>query len=241
MNSVMRKNRQLQPYLPHTVKWSKTNFYNMLRKHKSIVIKPNNGKKGQNIYFIKSKRGKYLVYINKKRKVFKSRLTAYKFIRKATRKRRFIIQPEINLTRIGNKRVDFRVIVQRKTLKSPWVVTGIIARKAGKGYKVTNRHRNGTVLLIQRAMKRMNLDKNAIKVKVKKIKRISLLAAKTLGPYFARQRIFAVDIGMDKNGSVYIFELNRWPGLRGFYSLKDKSQIRRIRAYLASEMRKSSK
>ncbi|WP_374701244.1 YheC/YheD family protein [Thalassobacillus sp. C254] len=63
------------------------------------------------------------------------------------------------------------------------------------------------------------------------MKYVSLLAAKTLGRSFPNQRIFGVDIGMNENGSLYIFELNRWPLLGGFRSLKDKSQINRIMSY----------
>ncbi|WP_054634853.1 YheC/YheD family protein [Thalassobacillus sp. C254] len=239
MHAAMRKNNNLKPYLPRTVRWSKANFYKMLKRYKSIVVKPNNGKKGRSIYFIKVNSGNYVMYINRRRRVFKSKNSLYQYMRKKTRKRRFNIQPEIKLAKIKGRPVDFRVIVQRKSVSSPWTVTGMIARKAGKGYKVTNRHRNGRVLPLRRALKRINIKAKTPQAIENDFKQISLLAANTLGAYFPRQRIFAVDIGMDRKGSLYIFELNRWPGLVGFKRLKNKSQIRRIRYYLRRKRKAS--
>lgn len=231
MHLVMNKNLHLQKYLPETVIWNKENFVRMLSKHHSVVVKPNNGKQGQSIYFVEKERSKYIVKINKKKVVFSTTQEVYDHLNKGASKREFIIQQEINLAKIDGRRFDFRIIVQRKTRGHPWEVTGILVRKGGKGYKVTNRRRHGTALSLEDALKKINLPESNKETKVKEIKYVSLLAAKTLGRSFPNQRIFGVDIGMNENGSLYIFELNRWPLLGGFRSLKDKSQINRIMSY----------
>ncbi|RKL69123.1 hypothetical protein CR203_03550 [Salipaludibacillus neizhouensis] len=230
MYLVMKKNRQLQRYLPDTMMWSYENFLRMLSKYKSVVVKPNNGKQGQSIYFVDKTELNYAVYINKKRKVFENHLDVFKYIEKAAIKREFIIQQEVNLAKIGERRFDFRIIVQRETNELPWEVTGILARKGGKGYKVTNRRHHGIVLSLEDALKSMNVTDETKASKVKLVKKISLVAAETLGCSFPNQTIFGVDIGMNQNGSLYIFELNRWPLLGGFRSLEDKTQINRIMA-----------
>ncbi|RKL69127.1 hypothetical protein CR203_03570 [Salipaludibacillus neizhouensis] len=231
MYLALKKNKNLLRHLPDTKMWSKVNFYNMLEKYKSIVVKPNNGQQGQRIYFVKAIKSRYELYINKKRKVFKKKKDLYNYIRIATLKRRFIIQREVDLAKIEGKRFDFRIIVQRKTRMLPWVVNGVLVRKAGKGYKVTNRRRHGIVLSLEDALKSMNVTNERKEFKVKEIQKISHMAAETLGRSFPNQRIFGVDIGMKEDGSLYIFELNRWPLLHGFRLLKDKSYIRKIMTY----------
>ncbi len=173
-----------------------------------------------------NRNGKYYVHLNKKYKVFSNRNSTYRYIRKASKKKRFIIQQEISLAKIKKRRFDFRIIVQRKCRKDPWVVNGIIVRQAGRGFKVTNRKNNGRVLSVDRALSQINIKNKS--AKIMEVKRLSLEAAKTLGTSFPGQRIFGVDIGIDPKGNLYIFELNRWPLLGGFRSLKDKTQYKRI-------------
>ncbi|WP_158282176.1 YheC/YheD family protein [Salipaludibacillus keqinensis] len=227
MYLALKQNKSLEPALPHTMMWSENNFVTMLRNYHSVVVKPNNGKQGQKVYFVKKVGSKYVVYINKKRKTFKKRKSVSNYLKRVTSKRNFIIQQEVDLARIDGKRFDFRIIVQRKKRNLPWVVNGVIIRRAGKGYKVTNRHRHGVIIPVEEARKKIPFDE-------KEVKKIAHLAAETLGRSFPNQKIFGVDIGLQKDGSLYIFELNRWPMLGGFRSLKDKSQIKRIMAFKKS-------
>ncbi|KHF39854.1 YheC/YheD family protein [Halalkalibacter okhensis] len=224
MYLALKQNKYIKSALPYTMMWSEKNFVRMLRRYKSVVIKPNNGQQGQKIYFVKKVGAKYAVNINQKHKVFNNRKRAINYLNRVTSKRKFIIQQQVDLARIDGKRFDFRIIVQRKKRNHPWVVNGVIVRRAGKGYMVTNRRRHGVVMSVEEARKKLNFNE-------KEIRKVAYLAAKTLGRSFPNQKIFGVDIGMNKNGSLYIFELNRWPLLEGFRSLKNKSQIKRILSY----------
>ncbi|SDH53194.1 YheC/D like ATP-grasp [Alteribacillus bidgolensis] len=230
MYFALKKDEALQKHLPATLKWNRQNFINMLKKYNSVVVKPRSGRQGQRIYFVSKINSKYLVHINKTRKYFKRRTAAYNYIKKSAEKRKYIIQQEIDLATIDGKRFDFRIIVQRLTTKDDWVVNGIIARKAGAGYKVTNKRRRGIVLPLETAMEKLNAVEKKDFI-VEEIKKIALAAAETLGRSFPNQKIFGVDIGMKEDGSLYIFELNRWPLIQGFKSLKDKTQYNKIRKY----------
>ncbi|WP_342740114.1 YheC/YheD family protein [Salipaludibacillus aurantiacus] len=231
MHLAMNNNLVLQPHLPDTKKWTKKNFYKMLKDYQSIVVKPNNGKQGKNIYFIEKGQSIYTLSINKETKEFKRRYQVYSYLTEAIGDKEFIIQREINLAKIDNRRFDFRIIVQRLSLKSPWEVTGILARKGGSGYKVTNRRHHGTALALEEALNKLGIPEHLKKRLVNNIKELSLLAAETLGQSYPKQTIFGVDIGMDHKGNLYIFELNLWPLLGGFRSLEDRTQIKRIMAY----------
>jgi glutathione synthase/RimK-type ligase-like ATP-grasp enzyme len=80
---------------------------------------------------------------------------------------------------------------------------------------------------VEEVLKQINFNEE-------EIKNLGLMAAETLGRSFPNQMIFGVDIGMKKDGSLFIFELNRWPMLGGFRRLKDKTQIKRIRSFKQS-------
>ncbi|WP_280771729.1 YheC/YheD family protein [Salipaludibacillus daqingensis] len=228
MYLALKRNTLLRPYLPDTVMWSKENFTKMLTKYHSIVVKPNNGKQGNSIYFVEIMEPDYCVYINKKQKTFQTQEQLYHYLKKVVGDRKFIIQREVALARIDGRPFDFRIIVQRKSKKKPWQITGILARKGGDGYKVTNRRREGTALTLDEVLKKVDMQQEMKGAVEEDIKQISLAAAETLGKCFPEQKIFGVDIGMDQQGAFYIFELNRWPLLGGFRSLKDPTQINRI-------------
>ncbi|SDH01226.1 YheC/D like ATP-grasp [Alteribacillus persepolensis] len=232
MHQALKRDRVLRPYLPATVMFRKQSMYQMIKKYKAVVVKPTNGRQGHNVYFIeKLKKKKYRVQLNKKRRYFKSIKSVYNYVRRATKKRKYIIQQQIDLATIDGKRFDFRIIVQRFSRKHPWVVNGIIARKAGNGYKVTNKRRHGIVLPLETALTKVEGKKGITNGVVNELKKISIRASKTLGKSFSKQRIFGVDIGMTKQGSLYIFELNRWPLIQGFKGLDDQTQYKKIIAY----------
>ncbi|UTR10151.1 YheC/YheD family protein [Evansella sp. LMS18] len=228
MYLAMKSNSQLASYLPETKPWSQDAFLSMLDKYKSIVVKPNNGSLGREIYFVDKKKTKYQIRVNKKRLFYKNIDDVCAYMEDAIKDNKFIIQKEVKLAKIDSRRFDFRIIVQRKTRKKPWQVTGIIARRGGKGYKVTNRSRRGEALHLDEVMKKLNITGQAKTALVEEIKKVSLEASQTLGKAFPKQRIFGVDIGMDQQGNLHIFELNRWPLLGGFRSLEDQSQYELI-------------
>ncbi|WP_088034926.1 YheC/YheD family protein [Evansella clarkii] len=228
MYRVMKSNIKLAPYLPETKTWSQETFLNMLNKYKSIVVKPNSGSLGRDVYFIYKKKTNYVIRVNKKRLVYPNVDAVCSYMKNIVGDKKFIIQKEIKLATIDNRRFDFRIIVQRRTRKKPWQVTGIIARRGGKGYKVTNRSRRGVALHLDVAMEKLNISGQAKTALVEEIKKVAIDASETLGKSFPKQRIFGVDIGMDQEGNLHIFELNRWPLLGGFKSLKDQSQYELI-------------
>ncbi|MFB5664007.1 YheC/YheD family protein [Alteribacillus sp. HJP-4] len=231
MHLAFQENKELQLHLPHTLMWNKANLYLMLNKHKAVVVKPTNGKQGQNIFFVKKMNANYLIQFNKNKIKMKNREEVFHYINKIAGKRKFMIQQEIDLAKIDGRRFDFRIIIQRRTINEDWVVNGMIVRKAGYKYKVTNLRRHGEVLSLEEALEEINLKDEEKIYKVEEIKKLAYMAAVMLGRKYPKQRIFGADIGMTKNGYLYIFELNRWPLLKGFKALEDQTQYKRIMKY----------
>ncbi|WP_146035931.1 YheC/YheD family protein [Salipaludibacillus keqinensis] len=231
MYLALKKNKNLLPYLPVTKMWHKYHLRRMLLKYKSVVIKPNNGKQGDSIYFVKDAASGYEITIDNNNYSFRTIQGVQNFLECQFGEREFIIQQEIELSEIDDRRFDFRVIVQRKSVNKPWTITGILARKGEIGYKITNRRRHGTAIPFEEALKHSDIAHGIKENMEKEIKDLALEASKTLGRSFPDQKIFGVDIGVQKQGKMFIFELNRWPLLGGFKSLEDKSQYNKIMAY----------
>lgn len=231
MYLALKKNKKLQPHLPVTKMWHKNQLRRMLLKYHSVVIKPNNGKQGDSIYFVKDSESGYNITIDNKNYSFRTIQGVEIFLDDKLGKREFIIQQEIELSEIDERRFDFRIIVQRKSVNKPWTITGILARKGEKGYKITNRTRHGTVIPFEEALKHSNIANNTKNTLKENLRYLSLEASNTLGKSFPDQIIFGVDIGVGKQGQLFIFELNRWPLLGGFKSLEDKSQYNKIMNY----------
>lgn len=228
MYLAMKKNKKLSKYLVDTKLWSIKNLYTMLSSYKSIVVKPNKGLKATNIYFISEKKEGYEVQIYERKYYFFKREEVYKFMQKKIGKVTYIIQKYIEMAKIDGRPFDIRVIIQRKSLSSPWTATAYKIRVAKVRRKITNASKGGTILTFKVAMNRCNIPNHIKKNLLVHIKEVSILASKTLGPYYSNKRLFGIDIGIKEDGSLHIFEINRRPLLKGFSKLQQK----RIRRYL---------
>jgi D-alanine-D-alanine ligase-like ATP-grasp enzyme len=65
------------------------------------------------------------------------------------------------------------------------------------------------------------------------ISRVALLTAQKLSgsKYYKNQLIYGFDMGLDRNGRVWVIEANLKPMLSHFRKLADKSMYRRILEY----------
>ncbi|WP_332630295.1 YheC/YheD family protein [Halalkalibacter flavus] len=227
MYLAMKKNKKLSKYLVDTKRWSKENFDLMLSKYKSIVVKPNKGLKARDIYFIAEKEKGYEIQIYDRKYFFIKREEVYSFMKSKIRQATYIIQKRISMAKIDGRPFDIRVIIQRKSLSSPWTATAYKIRVAKEGRMVTNASKGGTILTYKVAMNMCNIPNHIKKNLLAHIKEVSILASKTLGPYYHNQRLFGIDIGIKEDGSLHIFEINRRPLLKGFSKLQQK-RIRRF-------------
>ncbi len=189
----------------------------MLSKNKSIVVKPNKGLKAKNIYFIfKRKSGSYVVQLNENKIYFSSRQRVYAYMKKRINNTSYIIQKRIEMAKIDGRPFDIRVILQRKSATLPWDATAHKVRVARKGRMVTNASKGGNILTFEEAMDQSNIPNEKKGYLLEHIKDVSILAANALNPYYPKKRLYGIDIGIKKDGSLHIFEINRKPSLKGF-------------------------
>ncbi|MCS1350052.1 YheC/YheD family protein [Mechercharimyces sp. CAU 1602] len=241
-------NKRLSSALPETRLWTIPTMWRMLNRHKSIILKPSAGTGGYAVIrltFLQNGRvevryaGKRYV-TRRKRKVNQLICALVDWGGSA-----YIVQQYIPLATIHGCPIDHRVMLQRKTLRSPWVITGYHSRKAGKDEKVITNVKRGKakVLPVETTLIQAAVKESPQKV-LQKMKRLSILIAK----HTARSPLckeIGVDLGVDKKGKVWIIETNPQPDVQpsigGFRMLSTRTMFNKIIQYRGSRYPKKYK
>lgn len=230
---ILKRSDQLAPHMPKTRMLSKSHFLSFMKKYGNFIAKPVNGSRGFGVFKV-SELGNHTCKIHHEanRKTIHGRRKTYKYLKRKIGSRSYMIQRYIPLATVYNRPFDIRVIVQRRKNSSEWNVTGKLAKVAGPGYIVTNLTRsNGTPLHVETALHRSSLRYSSTQSVVSAIEKVALRCAKRLSSYFPGHRIYGLDMGLDRNGHIWIIEANLYPAMSHFRKLGDYSMYRRIQSY----------
>ncbi len=228
---VLRASSAIAGALPHTRPFSKRALYDYLHRYRKVIAKPASGSGGAGVILISS-RGKssYRVQRGANRRNVSGKSSAYRYLRSKI-KTRYLVQKGISLARVNGRPFDVRVMVQRHP-GSHWVVTGMLAKVAGRGYIITNVKRSGgRVLPLRTAIARSSIRSASTDAILTRLRRIALLAARRLATYYTKQLVFGLDMGIDVNGKVWIIEANLRPDISLFLKLSDKEMYNTIVSY----------
>jgi hypothetical protein len=137
---------------------------------------------------------------------------------------RYVAQQGIRLIEIESCPIDFRFHMH-KDGNNRWVVAGIGAKKAGRGSVTTHIKNGGSLMTPEQALARIFGDRasevlqEAKNVAVKLSEAIERNYSHMLGE-------LGLDIGIDRNGSIWMFEANAKPGRSIFKhpALKDQGR-----------------
>lgn len=209
---------------------NRSNFFTLLDRYGDLIVKPVNGTGGTGIVLVTpTGNGMYTIrYGRTTRKA--SRENLYASVKRAMRRRKYIVQQRVPLARIQGRPFDARVVAQKKR-GSGWIVTGMMAKKAGRGNFVTNLSRGGRGLSLAAAVRRSNIRSVGAGTIRTRLRRAALVAARRLNRRYRRLRIVGFDMGIDPSGKVWIIEANFRPDITSFRWLRDKSTYRRILYY----------
>ncbi|KNB71969.1 hypothetical protein ADS79_15590 [Brevibacillus reuszeri] len=226
----MIKDEFLLEHLPRTQLFTPDGLWEYAETYKSVMLKPSGGGGGAGIIQVTSKgEDRYLVHAGSSRRVVEGKDNTVQYVKSLFRPKPYLLQPRIPLGRIDGKPFDVRVMVQRANKRSPWIITGWVAKVAGAGYVVTNVARSrGRVLPIRTAVQQSNVP-DSIHL-LPEVRKISLAAANCLGKAYPTLREIGLDLGIDIHAKPWIIEANFRPSLSLFRQLKDQTFYRRIKA-----------
>ncbi|MBD2848261.1 YheC/YheD family protein [Paenibacillus sp. IB182496] len=209
----------------------------MLEKHQFLYYKPTAGSLGNGIYRLTyhPKRGYFARYRRSGSNVLLRFNTFASLSRMLNARhgrglRRYVVQQGVRLIEIDGCPIDFRFHMH-KNGKNEWVPVGIGAKKAGRGSVTTHIRNGGSLMTPEHALRRTFGDKAdevllyAKKVAIKLSEAIERNYSHMLGE-------LGLDIGIDKEGEVYMFEANAKPGRSIFKHPALKEQGRASLAYI---------
>jgi hypothetical protein len=205
---------QLAPYLPESQPIKDcSEVLSALTKQKKIIIKPINGSQGFGIYYLKKNDKTIHVKTEKNKqiisRIFPNETKLFQWLQPLLHFRSYLIQPYLELSNNASKPFDIRILLQ-KDQQGVWVERGKGIRIGNTGGILSNLSAGGSVTefttwsssLSQASKEYICSELNFITTNLPQI------LEKEISPLFE----IGVDIGIAKNGALWILDVNSKPG-----------------------------
>ncbi|WP_175616081.1 YheC/YheD family protein, partial [Piscibacillus halophilus] len=217
MYNRMKKFKEVKPFLPVTeVYKDDVQLIDLINKYNDVYVKPIGGRGGKGIYnILKIDEEKYKIKTtvgkNITEQVYENLNEVKNFFISNFQKDKYIIQQTIDVKN-NNKVFDFRVGYD-KDLYGNWNRIMFVTRVGGNNSVVSNYKAGGSLMYPEDALKEFyNLSDEKVeeyKEKIFKVGDIILNALEKTSKHFGK---VALDLIMDKNGGVWLVEINmRYP------------------------------
>jgi hypothetical protein len=217
IHQLLIKNDHVSTYLPETHKNpSFTIIETMLSKYQHVYLKPANGSLGLGVYQIIYSRDEEVYYCRfKDVETQKNRLQKYSSLEaminhlfRQKQLNQYIVQQGITLIRTDHKTIDFRVHTNKNN-EGKWQVSVIAGKIAGRGSVTTHINSGGVV----KTLDEIFTDKLECLNITKKLKQTALLLSEAIDSKIEGTiGEIGFDLGIDKNGDIWVFEANSKPG-----------------------------
>ncbi|MCM3127318.1 YheC/YheD family protein [Paenibacillus provencensis] len=223
IHQVLHKKQRFKPYLLDTKLFSSnTDLKSMLKKHSLLYVKPINGTGGRGILRIERlTRGGLLLVQGRdhNRQILEPRQMHYSLLPKLLKnwgvKSRYIIQEGVQL-QLSNGRVhDYRMLVQ-KNQDGIWEFTGCAGRIGGYKSVTSNLHGGGTAIEMNELLSQWLTDSDKRAEVRSAVEQFGVDVAKYLEATYGALCELALDIAIDKNGDIYLIEVNPKPAREVF-------------------------
>ncbi|MFF2446280.1 YheC/YheD family protein [Neobacillus sp. NPDC058068] len=208
------RNSSLASYLPETQSVSDTGIIlKELAAKKKIILKPINGSQGYGIYYLKKNDKSFHVKTEKQKKIisriFPNEAKLLQWLQPLIKQRDFLLQPYLELSNNELQPFDIRVLLQ-KSAHGIWGELGRGIRIGSTGGLLSNLSAGGTVITFTDWLTSLPPVKGEyIRQELDYIlTSLPPLLEKEFMPLFE----IGVDIGIAKNGSIWVLDINSKPG-----------------------------
>ncbi|WP_040952583.1 YheC/YheD family protein [Gorillibacterium massiliense] len=188
----------------------------MLDKHRFVYLKPTGGSLGFGIYRLTHNPSKgYFARYREGKSNLLFRFPRFEGLmnmirRKKIRLSSYVVQQGIQLIEIDDCPIDFRFHMT-KNGNNDWVAAGIGAKKAGKGSVTTHVRTGGQLLTPDRAMREVFGDRSTYLLQ--EMEDVAIRLAKSIELHSTRNLAeLGIDLGIDQDEKIWMFEANSKPG-----------------------------
>src|SRR5690606_32738339 len=185
--------------------------FSLLRRFRSVYIKPALGSAGRDIHRIDTSAGRYVITSWEGERQVLNRAGLAQWLRRRCR-RGYLVQQSVPLARYRGRRYDIRVWVQRGA-DGRWEITGMWPRLAARNMPVSNMSREGRRGDLGRVLRR-SIRRVPAPVLQRRLRRLALAVARGLARRHPDLADLGLDLGLDRRGKAWFLEANmrqqRW-------------------------------
>lgn len=215
VHQTLAAKAELKPHIPETHPFAPDALWELSLRYPSLYIKPARGRQGKGIYrLVRRGQSYYVTYrvgkVGAQTKKFSSYEGALAVLSRAARQDPYIVQQGLNLVRLRGGTVDVRAIVQRDGTGA-WRVSAVGCRIGPPGGFVSNLHAGGRAVGLPALLRRLPKKANP-KTLRRRIETLALTTAEALGEVYPTLGEIGLDVGIDRDGRLWILEVNRQPG-----------------------------
>lgn len=207
-------NTELAPYLPPSQQVnSYQTVFNRLENWKKIMLKPITGSQGFGIYYIEKTDDSLIVKTEKNEKIiertFTDRSKLQFWLEQLLGNHHYLVQPYFELCDEANLPFDIRILLQKNT-EGKWTERGKGIRKGQNEGILSNLSAGGKTMDYKNWTD--TLSKDQARYIHGEISYILKLLPSLLENAFSTLFEIGVDIGIAKDGSIWILDINSKPG-----------------------------
>ncbi|KMJ57941.1 hypothetical protein AB685_14015 [Bacillus sp. LL01] len=197
----LKDNDKLISHLPNTALLSEETLAEFLATYPTVYIKKRKSKKGKGIYLITRNGNTYMMRTTSTTTVlFPSLSKLARFLQKEEALNSYIIQEAISTVPMKGKKFDYRILAHANLNR--FTITGVGVRLAKK-QQVTTHVPSGGVIV--------STNELPVKTDHETMDLLINQCGKQLSSFYDDIGEFSADVGVTREGKLYIFELNAKP------------------------------
>lgn len=226
---MLRKNKLLRPFIPQTQLFNnQTEWEPLLNRHQAIFLKPVAGSQGRGVLKVKC-HGDEINVQGRDRdnhifsKKFSDFLSCLDWIKQHIGSRTYVVQPYLELNTKEHFPFDLRILIQ-KDEKGIWRESGQAIRIGNAHGLTSNLHGGGTARSVPDFLQQHYSEQQIKKLQdnIALISRhIPIDLEKQHGPMLE----LGIDLGIDRQGRVWLLEVNSKPGRKSFLLSADNNAL----------------
>lgn len=221
------KDTKLSPYLaPSHVLDNVESFLGKLSLYQPVMIKPINGSQGKGIYKIEKVQNGFQIQTDKGEKQLSYMLSdekTYHWLRQLTAKYRYFQQPFLQLQNEAGEPFDIRALLQ-KDENGRWYEASRGIRTGRHGGIISNLNAGGYASVFTEWADTLPVKHRSFICS--ELDDVLNMLPGILEQSFPRLFEVGVDIGVDKNGAVWLLDINSKPGRKLALSLQPEKSAK---------------
>lgn len=217
---------EVRPFVPPTAPYRDTaQLAEWLRRHSRLFMKPQAGTHGKGTLYLHLTEGERRLLVRGRdsrnrpfRRLFSELDAGLTWINGIAHKRAYIVQPYLKLTSQSGRPFDVRALLQ-KDGHGLWCLTGFAVREGRKGTLTSNLHGGGKAHPAEPYL-REQFGVDGTRLIMEQMLKLSLTITGALEERYGRLGELGIDYGIDRDGNIWLLEVNSRPGRASFFQIR---------------------